>query len=287
MEKTSFVIRNIREADLEGAMKLSAAAGWNQTEKDWRLLIDNVDNVCLLAESGGKVIGTTTAINYANEIAWIGMVLVDKEYQGQGISKSLLTDIFKRLEHVKSIKLDATPQGQPVYKKLDFTDEYPIVRLTNNSVKNLMPVDDDIIPGRVELHHRGEIIELDEFIFGANRKQLITSMLNEYPAKAWLLKRNNHITGFALGRDGSKYHQVGPVIASTTNEAKLLIIKSLEALTGQPAVVDVLEDKKDLINWLYSIGFIRQRHFTRMYKKENLLPEISSKQFLIAGPEFG
>jgi GNAT superfamily N-acetyltransferase len=287
MEKASFIIRDMKPGDIDSAMKLSVAAGWNQTEKDWKLLVDNIDNVCLLAESGDNVIGTTTAINYANEIAWIGMVLVDKEYQGQGISKSLLAHLFKKSGHFKSVKLDATPAGQQVYKKLDFIDEYRIVRLTNTAVKNLPPVDDDIWPEPVDSQDIREIIELDEFIFGANRAQLITSLVNEYPGKAWLLKRNNHITGFALGRDGNKYHQVGPVIASTTPEAKILITKAVNALSDQSVVVDVLADKDDLLDWLYANGFINQRHFTRMYKKENLLPGITSKQYLIAGPEFG
>jgi GNAT superfamily N-acetyltransferase len=287
MEKTSFIIRNMEPGDIEGGMRLSGAAGWNQTVTDWKLLIENVENVCLLAESGDKVIGTTTAINYSNEVAWIGMVLVDKEYRGQGISKSLLTNIFKKLEDFKSIKLDATPEGQAVYKKLGFIDEYLIIRLTNRSMGSLIPVDDDISPEPVQLHHIPEIIELDEFISGANRKQLITFLINENPGKAWLLKRNDRITGFALGRDGNKFHQVGPVVASTTNEAKMLVAKALNNLAGQPVVVDVLADKEDMLTWLYANGFVKQRHFTRMYQKENLLPEITSKQYLIAGPEFG
>lgn len=273
--------------DTGSGMMLSNAEGWNQTEKDWRLLIENVENVCLVAESGNKVIGTTTAINYSNQIAWIGMVLVDTEYRGLGISKSLLTNIFKKLEHCKSIKLDATPDGQQVYKKLDFTDEYGIVRMTNPSVKNVAAVDADIQPEPVQLQDIREIIELDEFIFGANRKQLITYLVNEYPSRAWFIKRNNRITGFALGRNGNKYQHLGPVAASTTVEARILITKALDNLTNQPVLVDVLADKDGLLDWLHSIGFIKQRHFTRMYKKENLLPEITSKQYLIAGPEFG
>src|SRR5688572_27885492 len=117
MKKTAFILRPMEANDVAGAMKLSNEAGWNQTEKDWKLLIENPQNVCILAEHDKEIIGTTTAINYANQIAWIGMVLVTKEYRGQGISKSLLTNIFKRLESFKSIKLDATPEGQQVYKK--------------------------------------------------------------------------------------------------------------------------------------------------------------------------
>jgi predicted GNAT family N-acyltransferase len=287
MEKPSFILRDMKLSDITSAMKLSNAEGWNQTENDWKLLVENAENICMVAESGNKVIGTTTAINYSNQVAWIGMVLVATEYRSMGISKSLLTNIFKRLEHVKSIKLDATPEGQQVYKKLDFRDEYLIVRMTNISMRNIAMGDDDTQAEPVEFHHTREIIELDEFIFGANRKQLITFLVNEYPAKSWLLKRNNIIAGFVLGRDGNRYPQVGPVVASTTSDAKILIIKALNNLTNQSVLVDVLADKDWLLNWLHSIGFIKQRHFTRMYKNENLLPEITSKQYLIAGPEFG
>ncbi len=274
--------------DIRDAMKLSNAEGWNQTEKDWKVFIENPENVCMLAECGNRVIGTTTAINYSNQVAWIGMVLVDKEYRGQGISKSLLTDVFKKLESFKSVKLDATPAGQQVYKKFGFTDEYLIARMTNASINNL-PTDDDngILQGPIQFEQMQEIIALDEIIFGANRSQLIKSLINEYPGQSLLLKRNNRLTGFALGREGNKYHQIGPVVASNTTDTKTLIMEALTKLTNQPVVVDVLCDKEELLDWLDSIGFIKQRHFMRMYKKENSFSGVIDKQYLICGPEFG
>jgi len=128
---------------------------------------------------------------------------------------------------------------------------------------------------------------LDELVFGENRTSLIEFLVREYPGKAWLLKRNNSIAGFALGRDGSKYHQIGPVMASTFTDAKILITKAVKELENKPIVVDIPYDKEDLINWLNSIGFIRQRHFVRMYKKENPFPGNVDKQNLICGPELG
>jgi GNAT superfamily N-acetyltransferase len=288
MQKTDFILRPMELSDIGSTMKLSRAEGWNQTEKDWKLFIENPDNVCMVAECDNKVIGTTTAINYSNQVAWIGMVLVDKEYRGQGISKSLLTNIFKKLESCKSVKLDATPEGQQVYKKLDFKDEYLIARIANSLMNGMLSDDDsDILPEPIQLKHIQEIIALDEIIFGANRAQLIKFLVREYPDKAVLLKRNNRITGFALGRDGNKYQHIGPVTASNTVDAKILITKILKKLTNQPIVVDVPCDKGDLLTWLNSIGFIKQRHFTRMYKKENTIPGITGKQYLICGPEFG
>jgi hypothetical protein len=250
-------------------------------------LIDNQQNICFLAECGKKIIGTTTAINYSNQLAWIGMVLVAKQYRGQGVSKLLLTNILKKLESFKSIKLDATPEGQHVYKKFDFKDEYLISRMATTSMKNLSADEDDVLPEPIQVKHIEEIIILDELVFGANRTRLIESLIKEYPHKAWLLKRNNSIAGFALGREGNKYHQIGPVFASNINDVKILIRKALKELTNQPVVMDVPCEKEDLINWLNSMGFIIQRHFVRMYKKENPFPGIINKQYLICGPEFG
>ena len=150
MKETAFTLRAMEPEDIAGAMKLSNEAGWNQTENDWKLFIENPENVCILAEHEKKIIGTTTAINYSNKIAWIGMVLVAKDYQGQGISKSLLTDIFKKLEYLQSIKLDATPEGQQVYKKFDFKDEYLIFRMTTASIKNLSSENGDTPPEPIQ-----------------------------------------------------------------------------------------------------------------------------------------
>jgi len=287
MRKTDFIVRSMQPGDIVYAMKLSNAEGWNQTENDWKLLIESPQNVCLVAEYNKKIIGTTTAMNYANQIAWIGMVLVAKESRGQGVSKLLLTNILKKLESFESIKLDATPAGQQVYKKFDFKDEYLITRLVTGSIKDLSFDDDTRLVESIRLKDIEEIVALDEHVFGTNRGQLIESLIKRYPHKAWLLKRNNSIAGFALGRDGNKYHQVGPVFGSTINDVKMLIRKALKELINQPVIMDVLSEKEDLISWLNSIGFTMQRHFVRMYKKENLFPGIVNEQYLICGPEFG
>ena len=287
MKDITFTIRTMDLNDIQCAMRLSKAEGWNQSEKDWKLLIGNPDNVCLLAEVDGKVVGTTTAINYSNQEMWIGMVLVDKEYRGQGISKSLLTDIFQRINFCKSIKLDATPAGQPVYQKFGFKDEYFIARMVHLSVNPLPFEAKDLIPEPIGINHIQEIVDFDEAVFGANRRQLIEFLIKQYPNKCWLLKRNNNIVGFILGRDGSRYHQIGPLVAITDKDAKMLISIALKHLSQQPVVVDVLFDKEDLIHCLMANGFVKQRHFIRMYKEENSSPGVIDNLYLICGPEFG
>ena len=56
MKQTVFTVRAMQLSDIESAMKLSTAEGWNQTEKDWKLLLDHPGNICILAEFGSKII---------------------------------------------------------------------------------------------------------------------------------------------------------------------------------------------------------------------------------------
>jgi GNAT superfamily N-acetyltransferase len=288
MQKPIFILRPMQLSDIGSAMKLSNAEGWNQTEKDWKVFLEMPENICMVAEYDNRIIGTTTAINYSNQTAWIGMVLVDKEYRGRGVSKTLLANVLKKLESFKSVKLDATPEGKQVYNKFDFRDEYLIARMINPSMKSL-PADDDhdVLTQSIGEKYIREIIALDETVFGANRAQLIKTLIKENPGKAWMVKQNERVTGFALGRDGYKYHHIGPVVAFGTKEAKIIISKALRNLSNQSVAVDVLYDKEDLLAWLTSIGFKKQRHFIRMYKKENPFPGETGKQYLICGPEFG
>ena len=53
-----------------------------------------------------------------------------------------------------------------------------------------------------------------------------------------------------------------------------------------PVGLDVPEDREDLIKWLESVGFVKQRHFVRMYLNDNPFPG-TRNQYLISGPEFG
>ena len=276
----------MQSSDIGGAMELSNTEGWNQTENDWRLLIEGDRNICIVAEWEKKIIGTTTGINYSNQTAWIGMVLVNKEYRGQGISKSLLKNILEKLKSVKSIKLDATPAGQRVYTTLNFHNEYLITRMVTPSMKKLSP-DDNSTAEPIDSGHIDQIASFDELVFGVNRAQLIKSLIMDNPGKAWLLRRNNSIEGFSLGRIGRKYHHVGPVYATHIDASKTLLRKALKDMSNKPVVLDVPCDKEDLIYWLQTLGFTRQRDFVRMFKKENPLPGKLSMQYGICGPEFG
>lgn len=288
MTGNSIRIRKLSSEDIPEGMSLVHAEGWNQTEKDWQLLIDDPQNVCLAAETEGKLVGTATAINYNRDLAWIGMVLVNREYRGRGISKVLLSRMFDELKMCRSIKLDATPAGKVVYEKMGFKDEYLIHRMVRVAGDaELQAPEKTILTVPVGQGQMNEVIRLDAEIFGMHRNLLIKTLIDNSPELSRITEGKEDITGYALGRTGSRYTQIGPVSARSEEEAKALVYSLLKLNNRRPLVVDALDSNPRYIDWLHANGFLVQRSFTRMYLGENPFPGKLQSQFLICGPEFG
>ena len=56
------LIRKLVESDLAGAMALVRSAGWNQTEQDWRHILELEPEGALALEAGGRVACTATTV---------------------------------------------------------------------------------------------------------------------------------------------------------------------------------------------------------------------------------
>jgi GNAT superfamily N-acetyltransferase len=84
---------------------------------------------CFVAELDGTSAGTTTTCVF-NGVAWVAMVLVDKSLRGKGIGTGLLKHALDHLKkrNVRTVRLDATPAGRPIYEKLGFVPEYELAR---------------------------------------------------------------------------------------------------------------------------------------------------------------
>ena len=274
------------KSDIDDAMKLVQAEGWNQTENDWRFLIEQPGNVCLAAEVDGKLVGTATAAIYSGKLAWIGMLLVNNQFRGKGVGTLLLHAIIQKLNNVQSVKLDATPAGREVYKKYGFKEEYRILRMIRKP-SAFKPIHSRFLILRNVKNDLHRVKDFDENVFGIRREELVGFLQKHFTLPGLQVIRNNKIMGILLGRAGNNYVQLGPVSAVSSETAIGLVSEALAEMEQHPIVIDVLEDKKNLIDWLISVGFEKQRPFTRMYLNKNSFPGKPENQFLICGPEFG
>lgn len=269
------------------AMSIKNAEGWNQTLNDWEFLFNDNPNLCLVALREGEIIATVTALSYENKLAWIGMMLVKKEYRGLGIGQMLMKSILEELKDYPCVKLDATPAGYPVYVKLGFAQEYSIYRMTRPGQNKLVTKDERDAIKAIQPEDLMAIVEFDNDIFGVERPAVLRYLYTQSPGIAWIIKNDHTIKGYIMGRPGSNYHQLGPLIAESSETSIALLSKALSCLEGVPVVVDILKDKEDVISWLHAQGFTQQRELIRMYYRDNLIQGNALQQFLISGPELG
>src|SRR5205814_881881 len=260
--------RLMTEADIPAGMRLKELAGWNQTPSDWERFLRASPAGCFVAELDGRVCGTATTIVYEGRFAWIGMVLVDPEYRGRGIGTRLLAKAIEHLDaaRVPTLKLDATPQGKPIYAKLGFVSEYEVERWTLERRPDLAGDGGSVAPRERARTGAAEpssspaaastplasfsfasqpdlegIVEFDREVFGADRGGLLKSLDNDTPHFTLEAKDRGKLQGYALGRRGSRADHLGPWIARDESSARGLLVEFLRRSSRQTIFVDCLK----------------------------------------------
>ena len=277
-------IRLLFEADLPAALRLTDLIHWNQTESDWRRLIQLEPNGCFCATSKGEVVATTTTTTFGTDLAWIGMVLVDPEYRRRGIATRLMERALDYLgkKDVATVKLDATPLGRPVYENLGFKQQSLIERW--EGIASTSAIASSIPDSEV----RKEIFKMDHQEFGADRSMLMGLLIKEASIQLQSTTDvDGRLTGFALARRGRVATYLGPVLAEGTSEASRLLDGLLGQLVGQRVYIDLNMNFGGGTQILSDRGFAKQRDLVRMSYGKNSNSGSSPLILAIAGPEVG
>jgi GNAT superfamily N-acetyltransferase len=257
--------------DIGRGLELCRAAGWNQTERDWKFFVGQTRAGCLVDEVDGRVVGTSATLDYGDEFAWLAMVLVDPEVRGQGVGTRLLNESIRILAGRKSIRLDATPAGERVYRPLGFKEEFALARYERSAGQTeseaCPPVTDADWPS---------ILELDRKAFGSGREPMLRWLAQGAPDLAMATG-----DGYCFGRHGHRFDHIGPVIARSAESAWRLLAAAL-ARCSRETVVDAPVEHEEV---LAGFGFNKQRPFLRMSLGEPPVFD-ASLNYAITGPEF-
>ena len=278
-------IRLLLDSDLPAALRLKELAQWNQTENDWKRLLQLEPNGCFCATSNGEVVGTATTTTYGRDLAWIGMVLVDPEHRRRGIGTKLMKTAMNYLDGagVTTVKLDATPAGQSVYQGLGFNEESLVERWEGTGSKST-----DSLSSLDKATQSDDVLILDRKAFAADRTKLIRMLMNESSVRPCFANdAGNRTTGFALARRGAVATYVGPLVAKDTKVASTLLDEMLGQLLHQRVYLDLNTDFAQGRQILGKRGFIKQRDLIRMSYGKKSDAGTSRLVFAIAGPELG
>lgn len=274
------VLRLLTRDDLPDLMALVVEAGWNQTERDWEMMLA-LGNGRGLADPAGRIIASALTLPHGNRLGWIGMVLVAGDWRKRGCATRLLQDCITELRGSGRVAgLDATPAGQPVYERLGFSGGQRMSRWrrpadapSSKQVAQAEPI---------AMNDLTRIAALDADIFGAPRPGLVEDLCSRTTPGGWVTDED----GFLLHRMGLKARQIGPLCASNMTTAERLLDTALAQFDDE-LIIDACDIHTGFLELLQARRFVFERPFTRMYLGKPIPAGAPERLFAIAGPELG
>jgi GNAT superfamily N-acetyltransferase len=199
---------------LDGAVLLSREAGWPHRREDWELVLSVSEGIVALHD--GRVVATTIMTPFGSDAAAINMVIVDAAMRGRGLGRRLMDAALERAG-TRNCRLVATKEGLPLYEKLGFVAVGEIVQHQGKALKVATPAtvswarDDDY----------EKICSLDRIACGLDRSKLM-SILRQ-AAQFAVIRERGEVAAFAGARAFGRGLVIGPVVASSSQQAKDLI----------------------------------------------------------------
>lgn len=267
------LLRNLCVSDIAAAFGLSWQAGWNQTKEDWRMLIELFQEGCFGVESGGELVATTTVVSFGQQLAWIGMVLTRPDHQRRGFARKLVAHALSHAQEkgIRTVKLDATEQGQKLYDSLGFRPEQEVCRFSRlaEAGPQLNVANDSNL---AQMH------SLDRQACGVDRANLLHSL-----ASRGTCFLNEH--GHLFCRPGARAFYLGPCAARSKECARDLITAGLSMSDGL-CYWDILSSNTTALLLAQELGFRLERRLMRMSEGAQLEGD-AALNFGIAGFELG
>jgi len=198
----------------------------------------------------------------------------------------------------RSIRLDATPLGRPLYQSYGFVDEARLTRLVApaGAVPPAAPPEfSEPASGVRPLNEadRADVVHYDAAVFGGHRGAVLEWVLDAAPVLGWIAGRDSQMPQYCLGREGRLFTQIGPVVAQEDVVARALVRAAWGAARDQAITIDAFDEYPAFADWLRGCGFEAQRPLFRMRRPASTgsrvePPRVPSPlaERAILGPEF-
>ncbi|HDS08757.1 MAG TPA: GNAT family N-acetyltransferase [Firmicutes bacterium] len=268
------------EMDIPFALELVEYEGWNYTEDDFLRLLKLNPSGCFICWKAGKRVGIITTSIYGN-YAFIGTLIIKKEYRKQGLGRSLLefTISYLRDSGVKTIELDGVFSAVKLYRDLGFHDKYLSLRFE----KSYGTKSEDTV-----LYHPQDfsgLPELDFELTRIHRSDLLNEYLKVFKDHVFIFKRKE-IESYAIVKaETKKSVSVTFFISRTTEGAEIILNSILKKYQDKTIRIGVPELNRASVHLLMEKGFIYREPSLRMYLGKRV--QYENFMYGIISPEKG
>ncbi|GAA4596897.1 GNAT family N-acetyltransferase [Planotetraspora phitsanulokensis] len=258
-------VRRLGLDDLPDCMLLAQDRDWSREEHKWRLLFD-VGEVYGIDDPAGGLAGTVVSTRYGTGVAGIGMMLVARRHERQGLGRRLMTHALER-SGTASVWLTATEYGRPLYERLGFraighSSAYtgPFRARPSDPARPVSrPMTAADLPA---------VLALDAEACGVPRTELVTR-LPAFCTSMRVVDGPSGITAYGGAWRNESVTVLGPLIAGE-GETAAALLSDLAAEAEGPLRVDVEHRWPALIDWAVDHGLTRAFTTTVMIQGADL-----------------
>ena len=251
MIQEAAIFRDIAAGDAPAGEALARAVGWPHRAEDFAMVIALGHG--LVATMAGETVAVGMWWPYGEKHATLGQIIVSPAHQGGGLGRRLMQGLLAQAGD-RSVMLNATAAGQPLYEKLGFV---PCGGISQHHGEVLaMPAH---LPGAgatlrpASAFDMIELERLDRAASGLPRRALLASLLER--GEGAVLERDGRAVGFSMMRRFGRGWLVGPVVAESDADARILVAHWLQGRSGQFMRVDT-GTGTPLADWLTSHGLM-------------------------------
>ena len=227
--------QDIDSVDVNLLHALSASVGWPHRPKDWDML-RRAGKGIVAVDGIGRVFGSAMWFPQGRDFATIGLVITSPRTQAQGNGRWLMDQVFTQCAGL-NLSLNATRAAYALYLSLGFVSE-GIVHLHQGEVAPVLPAL-PALDGQIEeltVVGLSAIADLDRAAFGVDRTAILALLAEG--ASMRLLRRGGAVVGYSMCREFGRGHVLGPLVASSEEDAIHLAADHLEAFRGRFMRVD-------------------------------------------------
>lgn len=125
----------------------------------------------------GKILAVGATIQHQDS-AWIAHIIVHPEHRNKGLGREITASLIEDLDsgRFRTIYLDATEMGYPVYKKLGFQIETEYIHMLGSRTDQYLSDPSAVVP--YHFRFRDELLTLDKQISAEHRKKVLEPHLH-------------------------------------------------------------------------------------------------------------
>jgi predicted N-acetyltransferase YhbS len=252
-----FTIRPLEDSDLQTAGTILNLAFHTSGSRldDLRLYRRMQPDGWFVAAQAERLVGMVGAANYGT-VAHVGLMAVHPDIQRQGVGLALMQFLLARLDGqgVPLVTLDASAAGQPLYQKLGFIawDETLVLQRGKPAARPYLPANVQLM----SIRELDEVVQADMGVFGAGRRNVLQTLLETFPGRAFLQRDEQGVlTGYLF----AQHNRLGPWVMFQPGDPQSLLRVALSLPYAGAFSVTVPSGNLVALELLHRHGFERVR----------------------------